>query len=432
MAGGEGKVGFASERIFGNISSRDASVAVAGSNSQIPTCPKCGDKTQKVWRAGTYKSLLGDVVQRWLCCQCGLRFSDPDDAALAKERLQQEFSFGANTLKNGVVVSVSRQICDKEAKNLVAEQQQTTNRVLQKETLDINTLLAKYEWYLQKEGYRTSTIVSRTNLLKIIWRRGADFNDPESVKTLIAKQAWCEGRKGNAVDAYSSYIAMEGRTWNRPIYNGIAKIPFVPKETEIDQLIAGCTPRVATFLQILKETHARPGEIWHCTADDFDFETNTVTITPEKGSNPRIFNMSQKLLGMLHNLPKDYGKYTFATPEMKLDYFRTSYEKQRNRLAVKLNNPRIKKIMFKTLRTWGGTYDYHKTKDPLYVMKRLGHKNLKNTLIYIQLEEALFKDEVDYVSKIAKTEAEACVLIEAGFDFVCDFDGHKLFRKKKY
>jgi integrase len=178
--------------------------------------------------------------------------------------------------------------------------------------------------------------------------------------------------------------------------------------------------------------YARPGEIWHCTEDNFDFETNTVTIIPEKGSNPRIFNMSPKLLGMIHNLPKEYGKYTFALPEMKLDYFRTSYEKQRNRLATKLNNPRLKKIMFKTLRTWGGTMDYHKTKDPLYVMKRLGHKNLKNTLIYIQLEEALFKDEIDYVSKVAKSEAEACVLIEAGFDFVCDFDGHKLFRKKKY
>jgi len=31
--------------------------------------------------------------------------------------------------------------------------------------------------------------------------------------------------------------------------------------------------------------------------------------------------MSQKLLGMLYNLPKDYGKCMFATLEMKLDYF---------------------------------------------------------------------------------------------------------------
>lgn len=76
--------------------------------------------------------------------------------------------------------------------------------------------------------------------------------------------------------------------------------------------------------------------------------------------------------------------------------------------------------------------EYHRTKDVLHVMQVLGHKNIKNTLIYIQLEEALFKNEIDYVSKVAKTEGEACVLIEAGFEFVCDFDGHKLFKKKKY
>jgi integrase len=428
MAGGEGKVGFASERIFGNISSRDASVAAAGANSQIPTCPKCGDTPQKVWRAGTYTSLLGDVVQRWLCRQCGLRFSDPVNIVAAKERIQQEFAFEGKILKSMEALSDSCQICVTEAKNLVAEQQQ--NSVLRKGALDINALLAKFEWYLQKEGYRTSTIASRTRLLKILWRRGADFYDPESVKSIIAKQTWCEGRKGNAVDAYSSYLAMEGGTWNRPIYTGVAKIPFVPKETEVDQLIAGCSHKVATFLQLLKETRARPGEIWHCTEDNFDFETNTVTITPEKNSNPRIFKMSQKLVGMLQRLPKLSGKHYFAAPKTTIDDFRTIFEQQRKKLAAKLNNPRLNKIMFKTLRTWGGTTDYHRTKDILYVMKRLGHKNIKNTLIYVQLDEALFKDEIDYVSKVAKTEAEACLLIEAGFDFVCDFDGHKLFRKR--
>jgi hypothetical protein len=141
--------------------------------------------------------------------------------------------------------------------------------------------------------------------------------------------------------------------------------------------------------------------------------------------------MSPKLLGMLHNLPKEYGKYTFALPEMKLDYFRTSYEKQRNHLATKLNNPRLKKIMFKTFRTWYGTMEYHKSKDAVDVMHKLGHKNLKNTLVYIQIAEALFEGENEFISKVAKTEKEACALIDVGFEFVCDFDGHKLFRKRK-
>jgi integrase len=133
---------------------------------------------------------------------------------------------------------------------------------------------------------------------------------------------------------------------------------------------------------------------------------------------------------MLKRLDRPYREYYFSRPDMDLNDMRTNFEQQRKIVAADLGKPRLNRIMFKTLRTWGATWDYHRTKDILYVMRRLGHKSIKNTLIYIQLEEALFKDEIDYVSKVAKTEAEACVLIEAGFDFVCDFDGHKLFRKK--
>ena len=74
---------------------------------------------------------------------------------------------------------------------------------------------------------------------------------------------------------------------------------------------------------------------------------------------------------------------------------------------------------------------YHQTKDMYYVMQRLGHKNIKNTLLYVQLEEALFQGETDYISKVARTEKEICQLVEAGFDFVTDFQDAKIFRKRK-
>ena len=74
---------------------------------------------------------------------------------------------------------------------------------------------------------------------------------------------------------------------------------------------------------------------------------------------------------------------------------------------------------------------YHQTKDMYYVMLRLGHKNIKNTLLYVQLEEALFQGEQDYISKVAKTEKDICALIEAGFKYVTEFEGAKIFRKRK-
>jgi len=45
--------------------------------------------------------------------------------------------------------------------------------------------------------------------------------------------------------------------------------------------------------------------------------------------------------------------------------------------------------------------EYHKTKDILYVMRLLGHKNIKNTLIYTQLIE--FEEDDGFVCKVAKT-----------------------------
>jgi hypothetical protein len=66
-----------------------------------------------------------------------------------------------------------------------------------------------------------------------------------------------------------------------------------------------------------------------------------------------------------------------------------------------------------------------------YVMQRLGHKNIKNTLLYVQLGEALFQGDQDYISKVAKTEREICKLVEAGFEYVTEFEGAKIFRKRK-
>ena len=72
--------------------------------------------------------------------------------------------------------------------------------------------------------------------------------------------------------------------------------------------------------------------------------------------------------------------------------------------------------------------EYHKTKDILYVMRLLGHKNIKNTLIYTQL--VTFEDE-DYLCRVADNVQAATQLIEAGYEFICEMDKARLFRKRK-
>lgn len=69
---------------------------------------------------------------------------------------------------------------------------------------------------------------------------------------------------------------------------------------------------------------------------------------------------------------------------------------------------------------------YHKTKDILYVKQQMGHKNLENTLIYTHLIN--FAND-EYTARTARTATEALKLIEAGFEYVTEMEGLKLFRK---
>jgi RecB family endonuclease NucS len=55
-------------------------------------------------------------------------------------------------------------------------------------------------------------------------------------------------------------------------------------------------------------------------------------------------------------------------------------------------------------------------------------------MVYINLAEELFKDQQEYITKVARNVKEACALIEAGFEHVTGEynDGGKIFRKPKY
>jgi hypothetical protein len=74
------------------------------------------------------------------------------------------------------------------------------------------------------------------------------------------------------------------------------------------------------------------------------------------------------------------------------------------------------------LRRYKATTEYHKTIDIFHVMRLFGHKNIRNTLVYTQLID--FKEDDD-ACRVAKTVEEARELIEAGFEFVCDFEGSR-------
>jgi integrase len=294
-------------------------------------------------------------------------------------------------------------------------------------TPETAALLYQYGQWLKGEGYAISTITTRVKLLRILASRGADLHDPESVKAKIAEQQWCNKRKMNAVDAYTTLLRMKGGTWAPPRYTNVETLPFIPTEKEIDDLIAGCGPRTATFLLFLKETGARAGEATKVKWTDVDLEAATVRITPEKGSHARIFKLSLRLMAMINALKA--GSRSSNVFNKSQGGIKRVFERQRKKLALKLQNPRLLMIHFHTFRHWKATTEYARTRDILHVMQLLGHKRIQNTLIYTQLTN--FKDD-EYATRAARSAEEAQPLIEGGFEYVCTTpEGAMLFRKRK-
>lgn len=367
-------------------------------------CPDCHSK--RIWKDGVRETRTG-FTQRFICRDCGYRFSE------------------SSVLSTQISYSGRRQVCAvlTEAKNLTQVEPLRDGLAGATKQRAKGTII-EHGFWLNKKGYSKTTIKNRITQLGTLVNKGANLFDPESVKETVANQTWAQGSKLQYVTAYSTFLSMIGKTWEPPRYKPIERLPFVPTEKELDQLISSAGKKLATFLQILKETGARSGEAWQLKWLDIDFENSTLAITPEKNSRPRMLKISANLAAMLKNLPRKSERvFNGYLPNMrdKLRILRKS-------LAVKLQNQRFTKITCHSFRHWKATMEYHRTKDIIHVMRVLGHKRIDNTMVYTHLVD--FKSE-EYTAKVAKTLNEAAELVEAGFDYVTDIDGAKLFRKRK-
>lgn len=298
-------------------------------------------------------------------------------------------------------------------------------------TSNIKGKIIEYLLWMNKQGYSKETMRLHNSALRTLSTRGANLFDTESVKEVIAKQTWSDSRRSNVINAYTIFLKKNGLHWEKPKCKVSQKIPFIPTEQEIDSLIAGSGRKTSTILQLLKETAMRAGEAKRLEWTDIDFQRRTITLNhPEKGSKPRIWKVSQKLIGMLKNLPNDSQKVFGNTT---YDSMKQTLQQTRKRLATKLQNPRLLKITFHTLRHWKATTLLHQTKDPYYVKEFLGHRSIKNTEIYITIERTIFSElsNDEFAVKVADKPEDIKSLLEVGFDYTCEQDGLLFFRKRK-
>jgi transcription initiation factor TFIIIB Brf1 subunit/transcription initiation factor TFIIB len=151
-------------------------------------CPQC--HSRRLYKGGHRYLSDGTDVQRWLCRECGYRFSEKP------LQIKQEWS-----INNPDPFPSKRRICAKKAKNLTNATEAKT--VAGESSLqDAKGKIVEFSFWLLKQGYSQATIKGRVKLLSRMMRLGANFGNEESVKEVIAQQIWSVSRKVNAVDAY--------------------------------------------------------------------------------------------------------------------------------------------------------------------------------------------------------------------------------------
>ena len=141
-----------------------------------------------------------------------------------------------------------------------------------------------------------------------------------------------------------------------------------------------------------------------------------------------LLDRAQTVHGLAEGITEG-GEHVFSHYK-NIESLTRCFKLSRKGATHKLGNPRMLRISFHTLRRWKAAMEYHKTKDIPYAMRLLGHKNIRNTLIYTQLVKPN-EEENEYISKVARTVDDAKTLIEADFEYACEIEGVKLFREKK-
>ena len=371
-------------------------------------CPGCGSLS--INRNGFRRLKNQTETQVYRCRECSLRFSEN----YYRHRGQHEHANYALKLEAKKLDNVT------ETKTVTGDEKTLKGK------------LTDYHFKMKIDGYKDTTIEMSWKILELLTRRGADLTKPDTVKKTISEQNWSGNRRRNVINAYGQFIKYLGSSWDPPRNTVIRKIPFIPTEQEIDDLIAGCPVTLACYLQLLKETAMRSGEAINLKWRDIDIKRRVISCNnPEKGSNSRQFpEITGKLLNMLSQMPQN-NEYVFSGKTN--DSLKAVFVRCRAKQAFKLGNQRLKEIHFHTFRHWKATMMYHYTKDILAVQEFLGHRSIENTQLYIQLDKKLFAGIPDdkFIIRAVHSIEEATQLGEVGFEPFMVIQGIQLMRKRK-
>jgi integrase len=309
-----------------------------------------------------------------------------------------------------------------------AEDPTTTAPSIERHIVPNNALTLNVLIQMKNDNKSDYTINFTRKALNFLAKH-TSLGEPEAVKHFIAQLKTSDSYKRNLCIAYNKYCRFYKIEWTMPVYLPEAKNIKLPTKEKLLMLIAKARIPTSIKLTLSMETGLRPVELCRLKVNDIDLEHRAVNPITAKKGNPRTLKISQQLTASINewiiknnlNLndrlfkgdADDYGKY---------------YRAMRNKLAKDLKDPSIHTIRLYDFRHYFCSKQLNDTKDPYFVMVQMGHKKLETTQKYMHLMNL---NDDEWTCKTASTVEQVTQLVEAGFQYVTDMDGLKIFKKRK-
>ncbi|MGB9672287.1 MAG: IS1/IS1595 family N-terminal zinc-binding domain-containing protein, partial [Candidatus Norongarragalinales archaeon] len=198
-------------------------------NSDIQ-CPQCGSK--RLYRDGLRYLADGSTVQRWLCRECGYRFSEtsinkldkfqhvqkvqrqilnsPDGLTLYCQGSCEAFPGRAPT-SLGMLVKTLAEVESRSEKRAAGA---TVSPV------DVKGKILEFLWHLKRQGRKETTIKSYAKVLTSLSKQ-VDILQPEAVKDYLAKATISETSKSDYTKVLRAFYKYLNLQWQAPNYKPV-------------------------------------------------------------------------------------------------------------------------------------------------------------------------------------------------------------------
>jgi integrase len=261
-------------------------------------------------------------------------------------------------------------------------------------------------WSIRNLSKNTQLVYSK-NLRRIA--KEVSLNSPDRVEAFVFGLDVTNKYRNALFDSYGHYCKANEIKWDRPKIRTEVYPVKVPTEENIDKVIACASLKYAAIFHLSKHG-LRPDEISKITLRDLDLTNGVLSVRTSKMGLERTLKLKPEAFDLLSA---------------------RAWRACRKKAYQRFKNPELLKIRLYDLRHWFGTTQYIQTRDIFHVKYLMGHRNIESTLHYMHVAKGLINYSEDYTVKIASSIEEFTELLESGFEYVSDYEGRKVLRKRK-